>query len=174
MNRRIPSAVALSPIKSRWEAFSLCGAVGLAARVLVGAVLVYAGATKAAGPSEEFAIVIGSYDFLPQDMLLSVATFLPWIELWIGWSLILALRLRATALSAGVLFAAFLGTLLSVQIKGIELPNCGCFGEAVHLTQLQALLVDGGLLALCLLAWKSAPSPLSLDAWIKGSCAAPD
>ena len=43
-------------------------ALGLAARLIVGGVLVYAGAVKAAGPAEEFALVIGAYQVLPSDM----------------------------------------------------------------------------------------------------------
>ncbi len=139
--------------------------IGFAARVLVGTVLVYAGAVKAAGPSEEFAIVIGSYDVLPHDMVLTAATFLPWVELLLGWSLIFGLRLRAAAAAAAALFAAFLCALLSVQLKGIQLPNCGCFGDAMHFTPRQAFFVDSGLAALCWLSWKSAPARLSLDTW---------
>jgi uncharacterized membrane protein YphA (DoxX/SURF4 family) len=147
--------------------------VGLAARVLVGAVLVYAGATKAAGPAEEFAIVVGSYDLLPRDMVLTAATFLPWVEMLIGWSLILGFKLRATAAAAGALFAAFLCGLISVQAKGIQLPNCGCFGDAVHFTPIQALLFDTCLAVGCWLAWRSAPAPLSLDSWAEGGYTGP-
>jgi uncharacterized membrane protein YphA (DoxX/SURF4 family) len=140
---------------------------GLAARVIVGAVLVYAGATKAAGPSEEFALVIGAYDLLPREMVLTAAAFLPWVELLIGWSLILGLRLRETAIAAGALFAAFLFALVSVQVKGIQLPNCGCFGDAVHFTPIQALMFDSLLAVLCFVAWEAAPG-LSLDSWMEG------
>ena len=143
-------------------------AVGIAARMIVGAVLVYAGATKAAGPAEEFAIVIGSYDMLPREMVLTAATFLPWVEMLIGWSLIFGLKLRASAAAAGALFAAFLLALISVQLKGIQLPNCGCLGDAIHMTPLQACLFDTSLAALCWLSWKSAPAALSLDSWTEG------
>lgn len=141
---------------------------GLVARVIVGAVLVYAGATKAAGPAEEFAVVIGSYDVLPRDMVLTAATFLPWVEIVVGWSLILGLRLRAAAAAAASLFAAFLFALLTVKAKGIELPNCGCFGDGIHLTIAQGLAFDSALAALCWVAWKAGPSPLSLDSWAEG------
>lgn len=147
--------------------------VGLAARVLVGAVLVYAGATKAAGPSEEFALVIGSYDVLPREMVLTAATFLPWVEMLIGWSLILGLKLRAAAVAAGAMFASFLFALILVQAKGIQLPNCGCLGDAVHFTPLQAMLFDTCLSALCWLTWKSAPARLSLDSWAEGGYTGP-
>ncbi|MBI5245783.1 MAG: DoxX family membrane protein [Elusimicrobia bacterium] len=143
-------------------------AAGLAARVLVGAVLVYAGATKAAGPSEEFAIIIGSYDILPREMVMTAAAFLPWVELVLGWALIFGLRLKETAAASGALFGAFLVALGMVKLKGIQLPNCGCFGDAIHFTPLQALAFDSVLLGLCWLAWKSAPAALSLDSWTEG------
>ena len=140
-------------------------ALGLAARVIVGAVLVYAGATKAAGPAEEFALVIGSYAILPRDMVLSSAAFLPWAELLIGVALILGVRPRAAAAAAGGLFACFLLALISVQARGIPLPNCGCFGDAVHFTPIQAMLFDSGLSVLCFLAWEAGASSWSLDSW---------
>ncbi len=142
--------------------------LGLAARVLVGAVLVYAGATKAASAPEEFAIIIGSYDLLPKDMVLTAATFLPWFELLLGWSLILGLQLRAAGVSAIAMFSAFLFAFISLQAKGIQLPNCGCFGEGIHLTPPQGMLFDSVLIVLSWLAWKSAPAPVSLDSWTEG------
>lgn len=146
---------------------------GLAARLIVGGVLVYAGATKAAGPTEEFALVIGSYDMIPREMILTVATFLPWIEMLLGWAVILGFRLREAAIAAGALFGAFLLALVMVQLKGIELPNCGCLGDAVHFTPLQASLFDTCLTALAWLAWKSAPARLSLDSWAEGGYTGP-
>jgi len=140
---------------------------GLAARLIVGSVLVYAGATKAAGPSEEFALVIGAYDIMSKEMVQTAAVFLPWVELLIGWSLILGFRLRESAIAAGALFAAFLFALITVKAKGIQLPNCGCFGDAIHFTPLQATLFDTALAALCFAAWKAAPG-LSLDSWTEG------
>lgn len=147
--------------------------VGLAARVLVGAVLVYAGATKAASAPEEFAIVIGSYDILPRDMVLTAATFLPWAELLLGWSLILGFQLRAAAVSSVAMFSAFLFAFISLKAKGIELPNCGCFGDGVHLTASQGMAFDSALIALSWLAWKS-PAPASLDSWTEGGYTPPN
>lgn len=143
--------------------------LGLAARLGVGAVLVYAGSIKAAGPSEEFALIISAYQILPQDMSLTLATFLPYVEMLIGWSLILGLHLRAAAAAAGAIFAGFLLSIASLGLRSIELPNCGCFGDSIHLTAAQAFLVDACLASLCLVAWKSVPAPWSLDHWIKAS-----
>lgn len=139
--------------------------LSLAARFIVGAVLVYAGASKAAGASEEFALIISAYQLLPREMLLSTAALLPWAELLLGWSLLLGFHVRAAGVGAGALFGIFLVALASVKLRGIELPSCGCFGEGLHFTTAQALLVDAALAALSLLAWRLRPSPFSLDSW---------
>ena len=138
---------------------------GVAARLIVGGVLVYAGATKAAGPAEEFALIIANYDILPREMVLTAATFLPWVELFIGWSLVLGFRLRAAAAAAGALFVSFVFALIAVRAKGIELPNCGCFGDAIHFTPLQALLFDSVMGALSWTAFRAGSGPASLDSW---------
>ena len=143
-------------------------ALGLVARLLVGGALIYAGAIKAAGPAEEFALVIGAYQVLPPDMSLTLATFLPWAELLIGWALLLGFQLRAAGIASCALFGAFLFALATVQLRGIQLPNCGCFGDAVHFTLGQAFLVDAVLTGLSYLAWRSAPAALSLDNWAQG------
>lgn len=139
--------------------------LGLLGRLVVGAVLVYAGATKAAGPSEEFALIISYYRLLPRDMVMTVASFLPWVEVLLGWALLLGAFSRFAAGAAGALFGFFLLALTSVLARGIELPNCGCFGDALHFTIPQALLFDALMLALCWCALRSG-GPLSLDKWV--------
>ncbi|MDX6768628.1 MAG: MauE/DoxX family redox-associated membrane protein [Elusimicrobiota bacterium] len=143
---------------------SLLGAAG---RVIVGAILVYAGAAKAAGPTEEFALIISYYQLLPRDMVMTVASFLPWLEVLVGWALLLGVSRRAAATAAGALFGGFLVALLSVLARGIELPNCGCFGDSVHFTIPQALLFDSVMLAL---SWAALlhGGAFSLDKWVDG------
>ncbi len=141
--------------------------LGLAGRLLVGGILVYAGATKAAGPSEEFALIISYYQILPRDMVMTVASFLPWAEVLLGWALVFGVFTTVAAGAAGALFGGFLLALLSVLARGIELPNCGCFGDAVHFTIPQALIFDSVMLALCWAAFKYGGF-LSLDKWADG------
>lgn len=139
--------------------------LALAARLVVGCVLVYAGATKAAGPAEEFAYVISAYGMLPPDALPLAARLLPWAELLLGWALILGWQARAAATASGALFVAFLFALVGTKARGIELPNCGCFGDAIHFTMAQAIAFDSLMLALCWLARSHAPGLAALDAW---------
>ena len=139
--------------------------LALAGRLLVGALLVYAGASKAAAPKEEFALIIGAYGLVPRDFLMPMAAFLPWLELLAGWALLLGVRVRAAAGAAGAMFAMFLLALASVTARGIELPNCGCFGESFHVSPKLTFVLDAVSLSFCWLLWKEGSSLLSLDSW---------
>lgn len=137
----------------------------LAARLTVGAALIYAGASKAAGPAEDFAYILSAYDVLPRDFTLPAAAVLPWLELLVGWALVLGVGTRQAAACAGGLFACFLAAVSSTLLRGIPLPNCGCFGETIHLSPAQALIMDFLLTGLCWLAYRDGPGPASLDSW---------
>lgn len=137
----------------------------LAGRVFIGAVLVYAGASKAAAPAEEFALVIGAYDLAPASVALPLAGLLPWLELLVGWALLLGVEARAASALAGAMTAAFLAAIGSVLARGIQIPNCGCFGEAMHFTPAHAFLFDSLMAALCWIVFTAESDPLSLDSW---------
>jgi uncharacterized membrane protein YphA (DoxX/SURF4 family) len=140
-------------------------AAGLAARVIVGAVLIYAGATKAAAPAEEFALVIQSYSVVPLEVALPMAGLLPWLEMLVGWALLLGVETSGAAAVAGAMFAMFLLALGSVVARGIPIPNCGCFGDSMHFTPVQALLFDSVMGALSWTAFRFGAGPASLDGW---------
>lgn len=140
-------------------------AATLAARISVGAVLVYAGASKTSAPVEEFALVIQSYGLVSAGAALPLAGVLPWLELLVGWALILGVQTRAAAAAATTMFALFLASLGLVLARGIALPNCGCFGEALHFTTKQAFLFDSLMAAFCAAAFRGGAGPWSLDRW---------
>ena len=141
-------------------------------QIALGVLFIAAALPKIVDPPS-FAHMIFNYRMVPGGLVNSAALFLPWVELFLGWSLILGLFRKASAAAAGALFASFLFALVSVQAKGIQLPNCGCFGDAIHFTPLQALLFDTCLAVLCWLAWRSEPTRLSLDSWAEGGYTAP-
>ena len=140
-------------------------AAGTAARLAVGAVLIFAGASKAAAPAAEFALVIQTYGLLSASWALPMAGILPWVEIAVGWALVLGLETRLAAAAAGALFAVFLSALASVILRGIPIPNCGCFGGAVHFSPSQAFLFDSAMAALSWTAFRSGPGAPSLDSW---------
>ncbi|OGR87428.1 MAG: hypothetical protein A3J74_00060 [Elusimicrobia bacterium RIFCSPHIGHO2_02_FULL_57_9] len=137
----------------------------LAARAIAGAVLAFSGTLKAAGPAEEFALVIQYYQIVSPEMALSLATFLPWIELLIGLCLLTGYFTRQASAAAGGLFLMFIIALGSALARGFQLPNCGCFGAGWHPSMSTTILMDTGLLLLCALAYVKKDSPLSLDHW---------
>jgi uncharacterized membrane protein YphA (DoxX/SURF4 family) len=139
--------------------------IALIARLFVGAVLVYAGASKAAAPTEEFALVIGAYDLVPPSMAQSMAGLLPYLELLVGWALILGVQVRMAGAAAGVMTGAFLFAIGSVIARGIPIPNCGCFGESMHFTPAHAFFFDCVLAAASWAVFSSEAGPLSLDSW---------
>ncbi|MEK7859680.1 MAG: MauE/DoxX family redox-associated membrane protein [Elusimicrobiota bacterium] len=154
---RAPSA----PPTPRLPAWS-----GLAGRFVVGLVLVISGSMKAAAPPEEFSIVIEGYQLLrSQDLILMLATFMPWAEVVLGFALIFGYLTRAAAASAGALLLVFIGALLSAKARGLYLPNCGCFGAGFHPTPLMAIGIDAVLVGFALLAYRSGTLILSLDNW---------
>ena len=146
--------------------------LGLAARLAIGLVLVVAGTFKASAPSEEFALIIQSYhlDFVSADMAQSLAVFLPWFELLVGYSLILGYMTRWAAIGSAGLFSCFVGALISLKLRHIELPNCGCFGvHGFHPSPTATLCMDVVLLAATYLAFTRGSSAPSLDNWADAS-----
>jgi putative oxidoreductase len=140
-------------------------AAGLAARLILGAVFLFAGAQKAAGPVEEFAVIISGYGLLPPGMTMGAAAVIPWLEVFLGLSLMAGYFTREAAAALGALSASFILALLSVKLRGYELPNCGCFGGGIHLTMWQAMALDAALLACAAAAFKAGSARLSLDRW---------
>lgn len=138
---------------------------GLAARVVLGSVLIFSGGSKRAQPVEEFAVVVESYGILPADASQSAAAVLPWVELFLGFALVFGYFTPLSSAAAGGLFCVFLLALISTKARGIELPNCGCFGGGVHMPTWVTMMMDSVLLLLSAVAFKFGGLALSLDKW---------
>lgn len=130
--------------------------VSLLLRMALGAVFLYAGLAKAAGPGR-FALDIESYRLLPPGIAsLAVAYYLPFLEVICA----LGFCLRATApgatLLAGGLMSMFTLALATAWARGLEI-RCGCFGGdstgASGAIYLWWLARDGALLAGCIVLW---------------------
>jgi putative oxidoreductase len=101
---------------------------GWAARLLLGAMFVYAGYAKLRDPFL-FEMAVDGYQLLPPAGVIIVARTLPWLEvalgllLWTGW------KLRYSASFTSLLLGAFLVTMGITYARGIE-AACGCFGTS--------------------------------------------
>ena len=137
----------------------------VALRVALGLVMVVSGALKAAAPAEEFSFVIEAYSIVPADMALSLAAFLPWAELLLGFSLITGYFTRLACAGAGAMLLTFVCAILSTKARGIELPNCGCFGSGFHPSATTTMLMDSALSVAAWFCFKRGPVALSLDHW---------
>jgi putative oxidoreductase len=121
--------------------------------VLLGALFIYAGATKILEPVR-FAGDIENYHILSWSVGVRLAFYLPWLEILCGLALIVR-RLYSGALAlVFALMLVFIGATISAKARGLDI-SCGCFGHvsdqlsfAWHLALDFAILAGLGALLL--------------------------
>ena len=98
-----------------------------AARTLLAAVFIYAGANKALDPAQ-FAEAIDRYRIVPWPFAAGMALYLPWLEIVAGvatfWG---RLRPGALVIIAGLAWV-FVAAIASALVRGLDI-TCGCFGN---------------------------------------------
>ncbi|TBT93168.1 DoxX family membrane protein [Propioniciclava tarda] len=126
--------------------------VGLAARLVLGVVLLLAGGLKL-GNLEESVYAVRSYRLLPYEVTAPLGYGLPILEVAVGLLLIVGLFTRVAALVGALLMIGFIVAIASVWYRGISI-DCGCFGGGGEVDAAKALasypweiLRDVGLLA---------------------------
>jgi uncharacterized membrane protein YphA (DoxX/SURF4 family) len=100
--------------------------LGLVARLVVGCVWIFAGASKLFDPAQSVAAV-RAYQLLPASLVQPVGQLLPVLEVVVGAMLVLGLLTRGAAVISSVLFVAFIIGIASVWARGLTI-DCGCFG----------------------------------------------
>ena len=100
--------------------------VSTAARLVLGAVLVVAGAVKVADPQASVAAV-RAYQLLPAGPDTAVGWGLPFLELVLGLLLLTGIAVRPTAVATAALLAVFVAVVASAAARGLSI-DCGCFG----------------------------------------------
>jgi uncharacterized membrane protein YphA (DoxX/SURF4 family) len=123
--------------------------VSLAARLLLGGVMLVAGALKVTDP-EAATQAVRAYELLPQGFDGVVGLLLPFLEIGIGLLLIVGYGVRAAAVAAGVFMVVFIAAVSSAWARGLAI-DCGCFGGGGQVAPgdtkyLQEILRDVGLL----------------------------
>lgn len=121
-------------------------------RLLLGGVFVWAGAVKALDVPA-FAGQVAAYQLLSYAWNYVVAATLPYVELLAGVLLLVNCRVKPAALLLLLLNALFIGVLVSVVARGLDI-DCGCFGPDAGTTPLQALGRDIVLLALAVAVYR--------------------
>ncbi|MQA32320.1 MauE/DoxX family redox-associated membrane protein [Modestobacter roseus] len=97
-----------------------------AARLLLGVVLVVAGALKMPDPAAAERAV-RAYRLLPEELVSLVAFGLPVLEIAAGLALLAGVFVRTAAIAGAVLMAVFIAAIASAWARGLQI-DCGCFG----------------------------------------------
>lgn len=104
--------------------------VALFVRFLLAAVLLTAGAAKAAAP-RNFEKVLRELDPVPQRYAGLLSLWLPRLELISGFLLLIGLWVQVIAASVTLLLVVFSVVLINNLLTGRQI-ECGCFGAASH------------------------------------------
>ncbi len=92
------------------------------------------------------------------DLSKIVSRFLIGVEFSLGILILLPFYLKKLVIPATIFLLSAFSIHLFVQVLGGDASNCGCFGELIPMTPLQALvknILSIGLLALCLTVLRS-------------------
>ncbi len=99
--------------------------VALAARLILGAVFIYASLDKILNPAA-FAETVFNYQLLPAHLINLMALILPWLELFLGVLLLSGIWLPGAVFGANLLMITFLSALIYNTARGLNI-SCGCF-----------------------------------------------
>lgn len=128
-------------------------------RLVLGVTFIFSGFVKAIDPLgtqykiQDYLAAMGLAQYVPDMLTLIVSVCLAALEFSLGVFILLAMHRR----SVSKLIVVFMGlmTLLTVWIAIFNpVKDCGCFGDAVHLTNVQTLLKNIVLLFCALVVAK--------------------
>jgi uncharacterized membrane protein YphA (DoxX/SURF4 family) len=140
--------------------------VSLVARLVLGGVMLVAGALKVTDP-ETAGQAVRAYELLPAGLAEPVGWGLPFLEIAIGLLLLVGFGVRAAAVAAGAFMVVFIAAVASAWARGLAI-DCGCFGGGGQVAPgqtkyLQEILRDIGLLALAAWLWLNPTSKFALE-----------
>ena len=99
----------------------------LGLRIVLGFIFVIASVEKMADPAA-FAASIGNYKLVSSSVALTVATYLPWIELLSGLAILFGIFSRGSSLLILIMLVVFTGGVISAVMRGLDI-SCGCFTQ---------------------------------------------
>jgi len=95
--------------------------------LVIAVIFIYAGAVKVLDPVQ-FANDIDNYKILPWTISVSLAFYLPWLEIFCGLALIFRLLYRGALSILTALVAIFTIATIAAKVRGLDI-TCGCFGH---------------------------------------------
>jgi len=144
------------------------GLAVLAVRVVVGGLLVAAGALKV-GHASNLAASIAAFRLLPATIVGPLALALPYLELLLGAYLVVGLFTRVAAALASAQFLLYAAAIASAVVRHIP-ANCGCFGPGdVAVADWPHVAFDCLLAALAAFAATRAPGAFAVDGKLRAA-----
>ena len=143
--------------------------VGLAARLILGGALFYAGAAKVMHPDQSvLAVRAYQLDFIPYELQKLIGYGLPIFELMLGLLVLAGIFTRVTAATGALLMLVFIAGIASVWARGLSI-DCGCFGGGGQTDDPQYFteIIRDSVFALSglWLVWRPR-TPFSVDNWL--------
>lgn len=118
--------------------------ITLLMRIILGLVFIVASYDKLLNP-QQFARDISNYHLIPFGLENFVAIILPWIELFIGTSLIIGIMVEGSAIATGVLLIMFNFLVFQAMVRGFNI-ECGCGLKEGEIVGVQKLIENFTLL----------------------------
>jgi putative oxidoreductase len=131
--------------------------------LIVAGVFIYAGAIKALDPVQ-FASDIDNYKIFPWPISVALAFYLPWLEIFCGFALVVRLLYRGALSILTTLILTFTLVTIAAKVRGLDI-TCGCFGHASQNWSFPSHLATnlGILVALLALWFRGAPNGKRAD-----------
>jgi uncharacterized membrane protein YphA (DoxX/SURF4 family) len=94
-------------------------------RLSLTAIFLYTGYIKIQEPLQ-FAVALTGYQLIPENLVLPIATYFPWVEILLAIAILVGWKIRWFAAAATALLLFFSLLLIITFLRGIE-ASCGCF-----------------------------------------------
>lgn len=107
--------------------------VGLALRLILGGLFIYAGAPKILG-NDAFRRSLMAYQLFPTSIVGTIAIVVPILEVAFGLLLVFGLFTRIAALGVTFLLVVYIAAIISVWARHISI-DCGCFSSGGLVTK---------------------------------------
>jgi hypothetical protein len=111
-----------------------------------------------------FSEALLTYRLFPEGWLLELGLAISLFELVLGLWILSGTRLSWSAIVAALLHLQFVVIATVSNVRGLDIPNCGCFGVfAARPMTWMTVAEDAGLFAMCLvIVWRARYLP----AWV--------
>lgn len=136
--------------QAKWLLANLC-------RLLLFVTFIFSGVVKLIDPRgtqykiEDYAVALGVHEWMPSWTSLAIALALAMLEFYLGFNLFFGIRRRTTTRFALCLMLVMTPFTLWLALTN-AVGDCGCFGDAVHLTNWQTFAKNVVLLLAAMIA----------------------